>query len=134
MAEYNGWLYLGTSDWRYLPTFLPPLAQHSRRDLSRSQLEYLIQCTREYAGGFSLWRSHEGVRWFPVTTTGFNDNPYTYATRELTSSPYGLFVATTASRGSMAGGGLEVWMGSEGLAKARRIVEPIDALPLVSGV
>jgi hypothetical protein len=112
MAEYEGWMYLGTSDWRSVPKYLPRRGQ-PRRDLSSSQLLYLTKSTREYAGGFSLWCSQEGVRWFPVTTTGFNDNPYTYAIRELTSSPYGLFVSTAASRGSDRGGGLEVWLGRE---------------------
>lgn len=112
MAEYNDWLYLGTSDWRFMPTYLPRGGQQ-RRDLSDSKLQYLIKRTREYAGGFSFWRSQDGVTWVLITATGFNRNPYNYGIRELTPSPFGLFVAPTASRGSKQGGGLEVWVGSK---------------------
>ena|SRR5437762_11585603 len=111
MEEYNGWLYLGTSDWRFWPTYLSP-GGGRRTDLSTAQFEYLRYRTRQYNGGFSFWRSQDGITWVPITTDGFNDNPFTYGIRELTASPYGLFVATTSTRGSRRGGGLEVWLGS----------------------
>ena len=44
-------------------------------------------------------------------TDGFDDNPYTYAIRELVPTPHGLFVATIANRSSQFGGGLRVWVG-----------------------
>jgi len=110
MIEYNGWLYLGVSDWRFIPTYLPRPGRR-RADLSKSKLQYLMNRTVEYDGGFSFWRSRDGITWLPITTDGFNDNPYTYGIREFAASPYGLFVATASSRPSWLGGGPEVWLG-----------------------
>ncbi len=112
MMEYDGWLYLGVSDWRFIPTYLPRRG-HERSELSDAKLQDLLERTREYAGGFSFWRSRDGITWLPITTNGFDDNPYTYGIREFAPSPYGLFVATASSRPSISGGGPEVWLGSE---------------------
>jgi len=117
MAVYRGWLYMGTSDWRFMPTYLPGPG-HQRRDLSESRLRYLTERTQEYRGGFSFWQSRDGVSWFPITRTGFQGNPYAYGIREVVPSPRGLFVAPTFSRSSSWGGGLEVWLGSEEIAAA----------------
>jgi hypothetical protein len=50
------------------------------------------QLTRRY-GGCSLWRTHDGIRWDPVTRSGF-DNKYNWGVRNYASTPHGLFVAT----------------------------------------
>jgi hypothetical protein len=126
MTEHNGWLYIGTSDWRFLPTYLPPLALHPRNDLSHAQLRFLRKHTSEYQGGFGFWRSQDGITWIPITTTGFDDNPYNYGIRELASTPYGLFVAPVSSTSSQEGGGLEIWLGSEGWHHTGEIVRSIS--------
>ena len=45
------------------------------------------------AGGFELWRSPDGVNWYPITQNGF-ENPYNDGVRTLQSTPLGLFVGT----------------------------------------
>ena len=109
MSEYDGYLYLGTSDWRFLPTYL-----RNRDELSPACLAYLKSETEKYIkGSFSLWCSADGIRWHPVTRTGFGGNPNNYGIRELTSSPVGLFVAPTATQPRTGGGGLEIWWGNK---------------------
>ena len=107
MAEFAGHLYLGTSEWRFLPTYL-----RNRGDLSEARLEYLRSETDAYVPGhFSLWRSPDGDSWSPVTRTGFGGNPNNYGIRELAASAHGLFVAPTATQSRDSGGGLEIWWG-----------------------
>ena len=103
IVEHEGWLYAGGSDWRFAPTYLPRRGQ-DRPDLSRSRLRYLEARTEEWEGGFGFWRSRDGVEWTAITTDGFDDNPYTYAIRELVPTPPGLFAATIANRSSQFGG------------------------------
>ena len=110
LVEHDGWLYAGGSDWRFAPTYLPRRG-HERPDLSPSRERYLRARTEEWEGGFGFWRSRDGLEWTAITTDGFDDNPYTYAIRELVPTPHGLFVATIANRSSQFGGGLRVWVG-----------------------
>ena len=107
-AEYQGVLYLGTSDWRWAPTYLV-----GRDDLSPAQTDRLREQTRAYRpGAFGLWATHDGAKWQPVTTTGFVGSSETnYGIRELLCTPFGLFVAPTAKMGAGGGGGLELWWG-----------------------
>lgn len=110
MVEYEGWLYLGTSDWRFFPAYLPR-AGRQRMDLSDARLRYLEEHTQAYAGEFGLWCSADGVMWQAVTERGFSGNPNTYGIRELTPSPNGFFVATTSTKSARWGGGPEIWWG-----------------------
>ena len=104
-----GWDDRGSDPWR----------GGDRPDLSPSRLRYLQARTEEWEGGFGFWRSRDGVRWTAITTDGFDDNPYTYAIRELVPTPHGLFAATIANRSSQFGGGLRVWLGSPRPARRR---------------
>lgn len=107
-AEYQGWLYLATSEWRWFPIYLTG----TRDDLSDEQLQKLIDDTAAYdAPEFGLWRSRDGANWEPVTRKGFGDNPYNYGIRELVPTPHGLFVVPTSTKSSSSGGGLEMWWG-----------------------
>jgi hypothetical protein len=68
--------------------------------------------------GFDLWRSSNGADWSVVFNDGLG-NPFNYGGRNLTSTPFGLFVGTanpfTTVDGSTGGtGGLEVWIGVDG--------------------
>ncbi len=104
---------MGTAGWRWMPTYL-----RDRNDLSDAQLARLRSDTREYKPGeFGLWCSADGMRWKPVTTTGFpGGNPSNYGIREIVDTPHGLFVAPTAKAGAISGGGLELWWGHESFA------------------
>lgn len=109
-AEYDGWLYMGTAGWRWMPTYLK-----DRTDLSPRQLRYLREETaKRQDGEFSLWRTRDGDNWIPVTHTGFpGSNPKNYGIRELVGTPVGLFVLPTCKAGAYAGGGLEIWLGKK---------------------
>lgn len=108
MTEYEGWLYLGTAGWKWMPTYL-----RDRTDLSEAQLRHLEEETEKRKDGeFSLWRTRDGVHWIPVTQTGIpGGNPKNYGIREILGTPYGLFVVPTSKAGARQGGGLEIWWG-----------------------
>ena len=91
MVEHKGWLYLGTFDWS---VFLP----YARSPAMFPWLKGYINWSgawniAEQQGGFKLWRTNDGSRWFPVTLTGFG-NPYNYGARTMVSTPAGMFVGT----------------------------------------
>jgi len=106
MAEYDGWLYMGTAGWKWMPTYL-----RDRNDLTPEQLQWLQEQTNARVDGeFSLWRTRDGDHWEAVTRTGFpGANPLNYGIRELISTPVGLYVFPTCKVGASKGGGLEIW-------------------------
>lgn len=108
MAVYEGWLYVGTAGWRWMPTYL-----RGRTDLSAVQMRRLAHETASARGGeFALWRTRDGEHWDAVTTTGFpGGNPHNYGIRELVGTPVGLFVLPTNKFGQRDRGGMEVWWG-----------------------
>jgi hypothetical protein len=113
MTVHDGWLYLGTAGWKWMPTYL-----RDRTDLSESQLQYLRTETEKRTDGeFSLWRTRDGVEWIPVTKTGIpGANPKNYGIRELLGTPAGMFMLPTSKAGSRQGGGLEIWWGKKELS------------------
>ena len=136
MTVHDGWLYLGTYKWT---VFLPYLT----RDQWAPEFRWIVDKVgvdelAHTAGGFDLWRSPDGVNWYPVTRNGF-DNPYNDGVRTLQSTPHGLFVGTAnpfgpevavrvreAKSGSDSWefranheGGLEIWLGSRRPGVAR---------------
>jgi hypothetical protein len=91
MVSHKGSLYLGTFDWSvFLPYARSPAMFEWLRDYIDLEGAWNIAQTR---GGFDLWRTNNGVKWFPVTTRGFG-NPYNYGARTMISTPCGLFVGT----------------------------------------
>ncbi|HRY15563.1 MAG: hypothetical protein KDJ31_14910 [Candidatus Competibacteraceae bacterium] len=109
LAEHEGWLYAGASDWRIFKTFLPGPDSH----LSARYKAALRDSQAGYRGGFALWRTADGVTWEPVTCNGFGDDPAIYAVRTLVSTPFGLFAGTAGSRG-----GFQVWRGAAASASS----------------
>jgi hypothetical protein len=123
MAVHDGWLYAGTYKWNVFLPYLPleRWPASLQRLLRRVGLKEIVN----HDGGFDLWRTRDGVHWFPVTRTGFN-NPYNYGARTMTSTPFGLFIGTANPFGpdvavetpdgwryvSNPKGGLEVWLGT----------------------
>jgi hypothetical protein len=122
MVDHQGCLYLGTFDWS---VFLP----YADKTRMLPQLKRYIQNVGAgniagSQGGFDLWRTRDGVRWIPVTTTGLN-NPYNYGARTMVSTPIGLLVGTANPFGPEVAvrqlsrwmyvpnprGGAEVWRG-----------------------
>ena len=129
MIVHDGWLYLGTYKWT---VFLPYLTKdHWGPDFKWIVNQVGVEELAYLAGGFDLWRSPDGVNWYPVTRNGF-DNPYNHGVRTLESTPHGLFVGTANPFGPDIAvrvrklksecatwelrpnyqGGLEIWLGS----------------------
>ena len=124
LAEFDGSLYAGTFNWSVFLPYIQPVQQEKRNE---QLLHWLgVDNLVSFAGGFDLFRSQDGVRWLPVTTTGFG-NPYNYGARTMIGTPAGLFVATANPFGpevvvrTAAGwtympnpkGGAEVWLGRQ---------------------
>lgn len=108
MAEHEGYLYLGGSDWRFWPVYLPRDGA-PRRDLSPSMQEWLQAETDAWSGDWSMWRSADGVTWDTITTHGLGGNDMQYGLREILSTPAGLWAVPAAKQGTSIGGGIEVW-------------------------
>lgn len=73
-------------------------------------------------GGFDLWKTRNGVQWYPVTTTGFGDK-FNIGARTLVSTPLGLFIGTANPYY-----GAQVWLGDDHFPVARNLqAEPTGA-------
>ena len=136
MTVHDGWLYLGTYKWT---VFLPYMSQDQWGwDFQWIVDQVGVDELAHLAGGCELWRSPDGVNWYPVTRNGFN-NPYNHGIRTLQSTPCGLFVGTANPFGPEvavrcrerksgretweyrpnAKGGLEIWLGSRHPMRSR---------------
>lgn len=123
LAEFDGWLYLGTFKWSSLLLYFrassaPNLAERVAR---RVGIDNLVK----FDGGFDLYKSRDGISWMPVTTTGF-DNPYNFGARTMVGRGPGLFVGTANPFGPEVAirtplgwmyvqnprGGAELWLGT----------------------
>lgn len=145
MRVHEGWLYVGTFDWFMSLKY----SRHERwpEHIPIRSAEKIDRMVDRW-GGFDLWRTRDGARWFPVTQNGFG-NPYNYGARSMASTPYGLFVGATnpfapevAIRRSAGwsyehnpSGGLEVWQGSRSRTtetdSASKAQDPLDPVKVV---
>jgi hypothetical protein len=123
LAEFQGWLYVGTLDSSVLLSYQRSIPQISGRGrlLQAVGVNNLVR----FNGGFDIYRSKNGVDWVPVTTNGFG-NPYNFGARTLVATPRGLFVGTANPFGPEVAlptptgwiyspnpqGGAEVWLGT----------------------
>ncbi|MCW2537966.1 MAG: putative NAD-dependent epimerase/dehydratase, partial [Modestobacter sp.] len=126
MAVHDGWLYLSTFDWTVFLPFAGRPSAFASHLIERSGADELAR--RE--AGFELWRTADGVTWFPVTRTGFG-NPYNYGARSLLPTSRGLLVGTAnpfapeAPARFVTGwahvpnprGGAEMWVGRRDVAR-----------------
>lgn len=126
MVEHEGWLYAGTFSWGQIVPHMP-LAQWPPDALALLD-RWNRDAFCESRGGAELWRSADGVRWTPVTLTGFG-NRYNWGFRNFASTPTGLLVASANPYGPTVAqqqadgrwtyvanprGGCEVWLGRNG--------------------
>ncbi|MBD3184804.1 T9SS type A sorting domain-containing protein [Candidatus Poribacteria bacterium] len=124
MEEHEGWLYVAVLDSTsvYLPMDIAALQQLiDIGELPPVIIEllenYLMPSIWANQGGFDLWKSWNGWKWYQVTQTGFG-NPLNYGARTMVSSPVGLFITTgnpftqgDLEFGTDSDGGTEVWLG-----------------------
>ena len=122
MCVHADHLYMGTYSWINMLPYLPQRSWPSDiltllRRLGPEELNRLY-------GGCDLWRTSDGVDYEPVTRSGFG-NKYNWGIRNFSSSPHGLFVATSNVFGPRLAvqrdgdwryednprGGLEVYLG-----------------------
>ena len=91
MCVHGEYLYAGTYSWANMLPYLPfnMWPEDVLRMINIWGIDYL---QREY-GGVGLFRTHDGVRWEPVTRSGF-ENKFNWGIRNFASTPYGLFVGT----------------------------------------
>ena len=122
LCVHEGWLYLGTFNGAIM---LPYLDKEEWGERRKRRLEEKEEDLVREMGGCELWRSRDGINWFPVTRDGFG-NPYNYGIRGMVSSPHGLFVGTANPFSPEVAvkrtggwvyeenpkGGLEIWLGS----------------------
>jgi len=87
-------MYVGTFDWGAF-TFFAKVNEMSK------QIATGIEAYQKYLrrnGGFSLWRTADGVNWTPVTRNGFGKY-MDLGIRTMCSTPYGLFIGVLNSFG-----------------------------------
>jgi ubiquinone/menaquinone biosynthesis C-methylase UbiE len=143
LCEHDGWLYLSTFDSTVLVAFQEPeeMADAVRAVLDRTTVDW----AQRFLGGFDLWRSADGVNWFPVSVNGLG-NPFAMGIRTMRSTEHGLFLGVTNPFGPdvavrRAGGwryepnpmgGLEIWLGRADTSPPRIPVPPRPREPLVA--
>ncbi|GEM_PF-420938 len=129
MQEHEGWLYVGTAVWSPFLRFYGWERWPRRVDKIIDSVRFDEYISR--SAGFDMWRTRDGVQWFPVTRNGFG-NPYNIGVRTFASTPYGLFVGSANSFGPRVAvkraagwvyednvrGGLEIWQGSRPVPQA----------------
>jgi len=121
MEVHDGWLYVGTLDggivlssilrgnFELLPEFAPIVAEIIESFLGEEVDEKLAEkletgrWDRLVSSGADMWKTQDGVTWYPVTRTGFG-NPGNYGVRNMKSVGDTLFVGTANPFD-----GLEVW-------------------------
>jgi len=87
----------------------------------KSLVSRLGESATNLLGGFDLWKTRNGVQWFPVTTTGFGDK-FNIGARTMVSTPVGLFIGTANPYY-----GAQVWLGDNRFPFARNLqTEPME--------
>jgi SAM-dependent methyltransferase len=123
MCAHDGWLYLGTLVWS---PWIPFASQDAWPEQLKKMAEPIpLDKFLSDFGGFDLWRTKNGHKWYPITRNGF-DNPFNCGVRSMISTPHGLVVSCVNLFGPevaikrAAGwryeinpkGGVEVWLGT----------------------
>ncbi|MEK6675788.1 MAG: class I SAM-dependent methyltransferase [Planctomycetota bacterium] len=129
MCAHEDHLYAGTFNsaafLKYRPHALGQLDEEQFAMFEALLPTGSLERFAEEFGGCHLWRTGDGVHYEPVTRNGFGSS-FNMGVRQMTSSPYGLFVGTANSFGPEVGvkkngewryeenprGGMEIWLGS----------------------
>lgn len=111
MAEHDGWLYVTTIDCSV--ALQNSKLKENLPDEYKDLLEQYGETVINMLGGFDLWKTRNGVVWYPVETRGFGD-AFNIGGRTLESTPAGLFLGTANPFY-----GCQVWRAEEGFAAAK---------------
>lgn len=110
MEEYDGWLYASTWDQGTVLSWmldnLPALIEFIQNAQAQGkQLEIPLETFYEWThAGADIFRTNDGVHWYPVTIDGFGD-PGNYGWRTMEATPDGYLFVGSANPVD----GLEVW-------------------------
>lgn len=115
MEVHNDWLYVATTD-SSISLLSADLWKDKLPDREKELVEQYGEKFVDFFGGFDLWKSRNGVQWYPVTITGLGD-AFNIGGRTLQSTPYGLFIGTANPFY-----GCQVWLGDD-LAYTTRELE-----------
>jgi hypothetical protein len=86
MTDQNGALYAGTLDWSWL-------LQDSQQ--WAPEWSGVINGVLNHEYGFDLWATCDGVNWFPVTRTAFNQDPkFNFGDRGLVNGQRGFYIGS----------------------------------------
>jgi len=118
MVEHDGWLYVTTIDCSV--ALQNPKLKENLPDEYKELLEQYGDTVINMLGGFDLWKTRNGVVWYPVDTRGFGD-PFNIGGRTLESTPAGLFLGTANPFY-----GCQVWRAEEGFATAKDLQVALD--------
>ncbi len=124
MGVHGDWLYAGTMSWANVIPYLH-VEMWPEEMLVLMRRWGKEEMVRRY-GGCSLYRSRDGIRWEPVTRSGFG-NKYNWGIRNIVSTQHGLFIGTANPFGPTVAirrdkrwtyvdnprGGCEVFLGNE---------------------
>ena len=120
MEEYDGWLYVGTFDQATLLSslldnldgvvaFFQQRGEKDALDAIAGVLDVLFDMEDYYrlthAGG-DIYKSENGVDWYPVTRDGFGD-PRNYGWRTMKACPDGYLYVGSANTST----GTQIWRG-----------------------
>jgi SAM-dependent methyltransferase len=140
MCAHDGWIYSADA-------VSSPFLRFTDESRWTPALRFFMDRYIRERGGFNIWRSKDGVTWYPITRDGF-DNPLSLGVRTMASTPYGLFVGVGNPFGPdvavqrAAGwvyepnpkGGAEVWHGShEYIEDTLARAEPDGLTPEILG-
>lgn len=108
MSASTDQILVGTSGWRWMPTYL-----RNRTDLSDGQYNKLREASEAgTAGEFSLWRSLDGDNWEAVTHVGLRGtHPTNYGVRDLLSTPHGVFLSPLSTADITGEINVQLWLG-----------------------
>lgn len=114
MAVHRDWLYVATMDSSIAlrnPDMLGKVIPEEYQKL----VDRFGERITNLFGGFDLWKTRNGVQWYPVTTTGFGDK-FNIGVRTMVSTPLGLFVGTANPYY-----GAQVWLGDDHFPFAKNL-------------
>ncbi|MCK5858858.1 MAG: hypothetical protein KAG72_05885 [Abyssibacter sp.] len=92
MGVHAGRLYVGTFSWAQLLPYCPihKWGEEGQRRIAKMGVDWFVN----NMGGCDVWSTADGIHWDCMTRNGF-DNECNWGIRQILSTPYGVFIATS---------------------------------------